>query len=159
MPYRLSILVGLFLLLIPGVGQAQQSREASFLFNDDGGMLKLTIVVEKANLVNAINLEEGCDPSKSLGICANWYVGNHLRCAINTHTVPLSFTGSSYQEDYIHLDFQINFFTQDVRSITVKTDCFLALHPDFVNSVRFLFTDYERSYNMDAKRQEVMARF
>lgn len=153
------ILPLLLLVLSPALALAHHTKEASIIFENENGVLKVTVSVEELNLINAIKLEEGCDPTRSLGICANWYIRNHLKIAINGRAAELDFIGSKTVEDQAKVSFTINHFVQNIRSISINNDCFLDLMPDFSSSIRFLFTDYERGYIMDRKRMEITARF
>lgn len=159
MNYSRILTALLFTLLVPLFSMAHHTRQANFTFEEEEGMLNLTIVLEEIDLVTAIKAEVGCDPSRSLGICANWYIKNHLQCAINGRGVTLKYSGTKYNEDQIAIKFTINHFVQEIKTISLENDCFLPVHNDFVNSIVFLIGNFEKSYSMDRKKQELLARF
>ena len=135
------------------------SHQATFRFENEGGLLKMVLEMETVDLHQIFADEGECDPKKSLGICVNWYVKQHLKCIVNEGKAELLFKGVQSEEGISRAVFHFNIFVDQIRTLKVWTDCFLPLHKRWINAVVFTFGEFEKTYSLTAKEKSITARF
>ena len=143
----------------PTVEDKGISHKATFRFENEGGLLKMVMELETVDLHQIFADEGECDPEKSLGICVNWYVNQHLKCIVNEGKAELLFKGVKSVEGISQAEFHFNVFVDQIRTLKVWTDCFLPLHKRWINAVVFTFGEFEKTYSLTAKEKSVIARF